>query len=173
MTQTTSTVNPLIPGDGSLVLSAPIRGNFAAAYADINYLLGILGSIGGAGRLRFAITGVNFNAGGTDTPIPITLPPGISRWRVNSVSISNALGDISSATAGLFTAAGAGGQTLAANQAVTVTQAAADTNNNMQSLTLTNANTEAYTDTLIYFRVGTPQGTARTADVILEISPLT
>ena len=125
------------------------------------------------GQLRFALIGVNFNSPNTDNPIPITLPAGVSRYVVNSVRINNASASISTATIGVFTAVGGGGQIIAANQAITVTTAATDINNNTMSLVGTNLNTEAYNDTTLFVRIGTAQGSAATADVIVIIFPLT
>lgn len=44
--QTTSTVNPNLPSQNAPLASGPVRGNFAAAYNDINYLLGLFGTGG-------------------------------------------------------------------------------------------------------------------------------
>lgn len=122
--------------------------------------------------IRYAFKSVNFNQTNTDVALTFTLPTGIARYTVNAVRLSSASASISTATAGLFTATGGAGQTIAANQAITVTQTATDTNNNTMFMALTNANTEAYTDTTLQFRLGTPQGSAATADVILIIIPL-
>jgi hypothetical protein len=122
---------------------------------------------------RFALKTVNFNSANTDNTLAITLPAGIQRYAVEAVWLSNASVSISTATVGVFTAAGGTGQTIAANQAITVTAAAADNNNNAQSLTLTNAATEAYSDTTLFVRIGTAQGVAATADVVVFIRPLT
>lgn len=123
--------------------------------------------------VRYALTGINFNSATTDNPIAITLPPGMARWRIQYVHITNASASISTATLGVFTGAGGTGQTIAADQAITVTQSAANTNANMQNLALTNGATEAYSVTQIFIRVGTPQGSAATADVTITIVPLT
>lgn len=40
--QSTSTINPAVPAQNSPLLSAPIRGNFLAAYNDINAIYAIL-----------------------------------------------------------------------------------------------------------------------------------
>lgn len=123
------------------------------------------------GTIRYRITGVNFNSANTDNAMTITLPTGVSRWSVTRVMLTNASASISTATVGVFTSTGGGGQTIAANQAITVTASAADTNNNMMQLTLTNANSMAYNDTTIQVRVGTAQGSAATADIVLDIYP--
>lgn len=126
-----------------------------------------------SGQLRYAITGINFNSANTDNSILITLPIGVSRYVVSSVRINNASASISTATAGVFTAAGGGGVAICANQALTITTASTDTNNNTMSLTQNNASTQAYNDATLFFRVGTAQGSAATADVIVDITPLT
>jgi hypothetical protein len=125
------------------------------------------------GVMRFIKTAVNFNSANTDNAVTITLPTGITRYLITRTMISNASASISTATVGVFTATGGGGQTIAANQAITVTATAADTNNNAMQLSATNANTMAYNDTTLYVRVGTAQGSAATADVIIDIYPLT
>lgn len=125
------------------------------------------------GFIRIALTGVNFNSANTDNPVTITLPTGISRYTVQAVKLSNASASISTATIGVFTATGGGGQTIAATQAVTVTATATDTVNNAQTLTITNSANEAYNDTTLQVRIGNAQGSAATADVILTIVPMT
>jgi hypothetical protein len=172
MTQTVSTINPSAPSQGSSLASLPVQANFLAAYNDINYLLTNLGSIGGTGRLRFAVKGINFNAIG-DTPIVITMPPGITRYRVAAVALSNASASITSSQVGVFTAVSGGGVTIAALQAPTVTASASDTANNSQNLTLADGTTTAFNDVTLYVRIGTAQGSAATCDVIFEIEPMT
>lgn len=122
--------------------------------------------------LAFTLKSVNFNSAATDNALTITLPPGITRWRVNNVAITNASQTLSTATIGVFTGAAGTGQTIAANQAITVTATAAQTNNNMQNLTLTNATSEAYDVTTIQIRIGTAQGAPATGDVIVGINIL-
>lgn len=121
------------------------------------------------GPSYFLLKGVNFNSANTDNAVSISLPPGISRYAVSSVWINNASASISTATVSVRTGAGATGATIAAAQAITVTATATDTVNNAQSLTLTNAATEAYNDTTLYVRIGTAQGSAATADVLITL----
>lgn len=126
-----------------------------------------------ATTLRFTAKAVNFNSANSDTSVAITLPAGVARYAIDSVWLNNASTSISTATVGVFTGAGGGGQTIAANQAITVTAISTDANNNAQSLTLTHGTTEAYNDTTLFVRVGTAQGSAATADVIIYLKPLT
>lgn len=151
-----------------------IKGNNTGSLANVQDLtVPQIKAMLSSGFLRYVVTGVNFNAGNTDTPITITLPTGVSRYAMNNIRISNASASISTATVGIFTGAGGTGQTIAANQAITVTATAADTNNNIMNLTLTNAGSMAYTDATLQIRVGTAQGSTATADVIVIIVPLT
>lgn len=122
---------------------------------------------------RFALKAINFNSATTDNTLAITLPSGVSRYAIRDVWINNASHTLVTATIGVFTAASAGGQTIAADQAITVTSGTADTNNNAQSLTLTHGSTECYTDTTLYVRIGTAEGVAATADVVVNVIWLT
>jgi hypothetical protein len=124
------------------------------------------------GPSYFLLKGVNFNSANTDNAVTITLPPGVARYAVASVWLNNASASISTATVSVRTGAGATGATIAAAQAITVTATATDTVNNAQSLTLTNAGTEAYNDLTLYVRVGTAQGSAATADVLITLTYL-
>jgi hypothetical protein len=116
---------------------------------------------------------VNFNSATTDNSITIKLPFGVVNYAIDSIWISKASHTLVTATIGVFTAASAGGQTIAADQAITVTSGTADTNHNTQSLTLTNGTTECYNDLALFVRIGTPEGAAATADVTIFIKPLT
>ena len=123
--------------------------------------------------VSFVAAAVNFNAANTDTSIPITLPPGFTRYRVTSIYISGASASLSTATFGVFTAAAGGGTAVVTGgSAITVTTASENTNNNAQAATLNNATTESYTAATLFFRVGTAQGSAATGNVTLMISPL-
>ncbi len=150
---------------GSAGNTFKIAGTTAGTVAQFQ---GVLGS----GVIKYVFRGINFNQTNTDNAFTLILPTGITRYTVNNIRLSNASASISTATVGMFTATGGGGQTIAANQAITITQTAADTNNNAMILTLTNGNTMAYTDTTLQFRLGTAQGAPATADVILIINPL-
>jgi len=121
-----------------------------------------------------AIKGVvDFNVGATDTAISFTLPTGFTRWRWGFATISGASASISTATFGVFTATGGGGTALvAAGTAITVTASAEDTNNNMMLVTPANQNTQSHNQTTIYFRVGTPQGSAATGTFTIFIQPV-
>ena len=119
------------------------------------------------------ITAVNFNQINFDNQILINLPAGYTRWRCDRVLISGASGSISTATAGLFTATGAGGtQIVSSGSAITVVSSSIDTNNNMQSMTITDQNTMALSDTAVYWRLQNAEGSAQTANVSVFYEPL-
>lgn len=116
---------------------------------------------------------VNFNAGNADTAIPIVLPTGFTRYRVVACAISGASGTLTTATAGLFTAAAGGGvAVVTAASAITVSTAADNANNNMQGLTVNNTATQSYTAGTLYFRVATAQGAAATGVVTITFIPV-
>jgi hypothetical protein len=123
-------------------------------------------------RIRYCATTINFNAGTSDTALSLAPLP-TTRYSIDAVRITNASASLSTATIGVFTATGGGGQTIAANQAITVTATATDTVNNTMALTLTNQNTEAYNDATLQIRIGTAQGSAATGDVCITTIPLT
>src|SRR5215472_882570 len=55
------------------------------------------------------VLGINFNASNSDTPIPILLPAGYSRYRIEQIIISGPTAALNTATCGVFTATGGGG----------------------------------------------------------------
>lgn len=169
-TAITTAINNTLSRDGTLP-------NQMGSNLDMNgfSILNVptISSTGLPAIIRLAFSGINFNSANTDNLLSFTLPAGINRWRANQIFISNASASISTATAGVFTGAGGTGITIAANQAITITQSAANVNNNLMGLTLTNSTTEAYTSTSLFFRIGTAQGSPATADVILAINLLT
>jgi hypothetical protein len=133
--------------------------------ANVQTLLGI-------GRLKIAQT-VDFNAGNADTAFQIPLPSGFTRYVVDSVRISGASHTLVTATAGLFTAAAAGGVAIVtAASAITVSATADATVNNAMSFTVNGQNTTSYTAATLYFRVATAEGAAATASVTITVSPL-
>ena len=123
--------------------------------------------------LHVEAVAVNFNSGNTDTSIAIPIPTGFTRYRVQACVLSGASASISTATFGLFTlAAGGGTAIIAGGTAITVTASAEATNNNMQVTVPTNSNTQSFNVTPLFFRVGTAQGSAATANVTLLIEPM-
>lgn len=111
---------------------------------------GILGSI----------SGWDLNAGGTDTAFTISA----GRYRIDRLTIDNPSVNLTTATGGLFTAAGGAGTTIAADQALSALTASTK----FDDLTLAAVTgTDVFTAATLYARVGTPQGAAATANLFL------
>lgn len=116
---------------------------------------------------------INFNLANTDNPIPIILPSGFTRYRIQHVILSAATAVLSTATCGLFTQpAGAGVAIITSGTAITVNQTGSDSINNMQVFAINNQNTQSFSDALLYFRVQTPQGVAGLGNVTAFYEPL-
>jgi len=154
---------PVDLGGDDLYVNAIYTGSTAPGQLNVS---------GGAAYKRYIATAVNFNATNTDTSIPITLSTGLKNYLVQSVRIVNANHTLVTATAGVFSAAGGTGTTIAADQAITVTSGTANTALNTQGLTLSPASTIAFNFPTLFFRVGTAEGAAATADVVITIQEL-
>lgn len=136
-------------------------------------LLTVSGGVLAAPINLFTVASVNFNSANTDTALTISLPVGYTRYRISNVVISGASASITTATFGLFTATGgAGTAVIAAGTAITVSTASEGTNNNMQTTAAANTNTQSQTEATLYFRIGTPQGSAATATVSINYTPV-
>lgn len=125
------------------------------------------------GKITFNATAtVNFNSV-ADTAVTITLPTGFTNYVLEGIHISSASQTLTTATVGVFTAAGGAGTAIVTGgSAVTVSTAAANTLNNAQSLSINNQNTQAFNFGTLYFRITNPQGVAATATVTFRIIPL-
>lgn len=109
---------------------------------------GILGSI----------TAADLNVALSDNAITMVS----SRYIIDKLTVENASANLTLATAGLFTAAGGGGTTLAADQVLSALTASTK----FDDLTLAAvAGTDVVTSGTLYFRVGTAQGAPATANV--------
>jgi hypothetical protein len=119
-------------------------------------------------------TGVNFNSSNSDTTIAVPLPAGVTNYQILNLRLANASASISTATFGLFSAAAGGGTAIIANNAfaITVTASAANTLNNSQTVTPANSTVQSWNFANLFFRIGTAQGVAATADVVITIIPL-
>lgn len=117
---------------------------------------------------------VNFNSANTDTAITIVLPTGYTRWKAHIINITHPSIAMGTATFGVFTATSGGGVAIVTAGASTagLTSAAENTNGNSIQPTINNAATISYNISPIYFRVGTAQGVAATADVELIYFPV-
>lgn len=87
-----------------------------------------------------------------------------TRYRIDKIMVENASTSLTTATAGVFTAAGGGGTTVAATQVLS----ALTSSTKWLALTLEAVvGTDVFTASPLYFRVVTPQGGAATACVHL------
>lgn len=124
-----------------------------------------------AGALQINVKAVNFNSANTDTAIAINLPTGCTTYLIQGIRISNASAVLTTSTVGVFTATGGGGVAVCTNQANTLSTTAANTLNNIMAVPQVTSNI-GWTAPTLYFRVGTAQGSAATADVTVTIFPL-
>lgn len=188
------TANALVLGGGAGAAPAPLaslgttttllHGNAAGppTFAAVSLTADVTGVLplasGGSGQafVEIRASGVNFNSGNTDTSLAMALPPGTTRYLVNSCFLSHASGTLTTSTVGIFTAAAGGGTAVVASgTAVTVSTASDGTNNNAMGLNTVNGGSQSYTLAgfpTLFFRVQTPQGSAATADVMCRIVPL-
>lgn len=141
-------ITPLAVADGGTGAAAA-----NAAQDNLGKLLPRYGLIG-------SLTAADLNVGTSDNAITMRS----ARYRLDKLTVEDASVNLTAATAGLFTAAGGGGTTLAADQALSALTASTK----FKDLTLQSvAGTDVLTAGTLYFRVGTPQGVAATANVWL------
>lgn len=105
-----------------------------------------------------SLTAVDLNVGTNDNAVAMRS----LRYRIDKITVENASVNLTTATAGVFTLAGGLGTTLAADQVLSALTASTK----FLDITLAAvAGTDVVTAGTIYFRVGTPQGVAATANV--------
>jgi hypothetical protein len=119
-----------------------------------------LGVLAGYGLLASS-DAVDLNSGSTDTAVTV----GATRYLIDKVTLENPSAAVTTATMGLFTAAGGGGTTLCANQALSGTLTGTTKIMNLAKQAI--VDTDSRTDGTLYVRVGTAEGAARTVNVKL------
>jgi hypothetical protein len=119
----------------------------------------------------FTLRGANVNQTTTDLPtITVLYPTGFTRFRVTGVFVSHASVSLTTATLGVFTAAGGTGTTIVTDAALSgITTASENTAANSISMTLASQTTTSYNLSGLIPRVGTAQGTAATADITITV----
>lgn len=118
------------------------------------------------------LLGANFNST-SDQAIPVSVPS--NRYRLDTITISNASISLTTAQGGFYTGASKTGTTLVANSQAysTLTAAAIDAAGSLMAATLdTGATTSMLDVSTIYFSLTTEQGAAATADIRLSCQPL-
>lgn len=150
-------------------LNGLLQGNGAGAITALTSAQ-LKALISGA-SIAFTANAVNLNAL-ADTVIPITLPTGFTRYKVEALHVSNASAPLTTAQVALYSAASKGGVNIIAATVTGITSSATDTNNNLFSATIINSDTISYNDVNLYFNVAVAEGAAATADVTLIITPL-
>jgi len=122
--------------------------------------------------VRLAIRNLNLNATG-DTAVTIPLPTGISNYNVSAIRLTNSQTSAPSSTAriGVYSAASLGGTALVTQQAInTLSLFSAGVSTNVLALTLALGASTALNYATLYVNVGTANGAAATADVIISIN---
>ncbi len=116
---------------------------------------------------------IDLNSAASDSTIVIT-PPG-TNYMIDRVTVKNVgtTASLTTATAGLFTASGAGGTALAALQTLaSITANSVNSAHNAFNLILSSTSDMYMNVSSVYFRVNTAQGAAAVADVYVFIRPL-
>jgi hypothetical protein len=104
----------------------------------------------------------------TDQPIAINLPSGASAYHITRIIVTNASVSMTTAAGGVYTAASKGGTAI-----VAAAQVYSALTTNAKILVLTLANSDRRTESTLYFSLTTGHGSAATADIYVEIWPLT
>jgi hypothetical protein len=127
----------------------------------------------GVSRIAVVVYNIQFGTSNQTTTISFNLPAQFTagNYAIASVRLSNASGTLTAATVCLSSATACGGtQYVASGTAVTVSTAAANTNNNSQNFTITNSGgTQNLNVNPLYFEVQTPSAASQTATLTLEL----
>lgn len=172
------------------ITGVDLRGNFTNALFNIGTNTNAKGNPGAAniplidsvpaeqaalslGSLVFRLSGANFNST-ADQAIPITLPTGYTRYRIQAILFSNPSISLTTAVGGVYTSPSKGGIALvAASQAYSaLTTNTAGANGSLLNVAVTNFASAFYNSATMYLSLTTPQGSAATADVTVFIQPL-
>jgi hypothetical protein len=127
-------------------------GTGASTAADARTNLGIVSGYG----LLGSVTTWDLNSATTDTAFTISS----ARYIIDKITVENASVNLTTATGGVFTAAGGAGTTIAADQALSALTASTKFDDlTLQAIT----GTDVFTAGTLYARVGSAQGAAATA----------
>lgn len=109
-----------------------------------------------------------------DTIITLVLPPGVTMYRLSISLLYNhgTTASLTTARAGLFSAAAGGGTAILADQVLSgLTSNALNTNGALLGMANT-LSTAAINFNPVYFRVGTAQGAAASGDFYFYVFPV-
>ena len=155
--------NQIIYGTGANTVAFTSLTSFARTLLDDSTALAAratLGSVLPRYGLLANLSAVDLNVATSDNAMTLES----TRYRIDKLIVDNGSINLTTATAGLFTSAGGAGTTLAADQALSALTATTK----FDDLTLDAVcTTDVQTAGTLYFRVGTPQGSAATANVWL------
>jgi hypothetical protein len=130
------------------------------AQATVALQRSVLGKVLPRYGLLASKSAMDVNSAGSDNAMTVEA----ARYRIDKVVFDNASINLTTATAGIFTAAGGGGTTIAADQAL----AALTATTKFKDLTLdAGVGTDVLTSATIYARCGTAQGAAATVNVFV------
>lgn len=102
---------------------------------------------------------IDLNSATTDTAVTI----GATRYLIDNITLESPSAAVTTATMGLFTAAGGGGTTLCADQALSGSLTATTKVMNLVKQAIVDS--DSRTDGTLYIRVGTAEGSACTVNV--------
>ena len=150
---------PVIDDAGNLasgdVIFATATGVEGKTVAETRTALGIEVGYGLLGYMN----AVDLNVANNDNAIAI----GSGRYRIDHVTLESPSAAVTLATAGLFTAAGGGGTTLCADQALSGDLTAATKFQNLTEQAI--VQTDVRSEGTIYLRTGTAEGSAMTVNL--------
>lgn len=134
----------------------------------------VAGALGASQIFAGRLLGADMNVT-TDQAIAIALPPGYTRWRLNNIFMTNAGGtNLTTAAGGIYSAASKAGTALVANTQVytALTGAAVNSTGNFLALTTSGSVVSTVFDlATIYFSLTTPQGSAATSNIYINVTP--
>lgn len=150
---------PYATGAGTWALfTASSVGRSLIAQTTVALMRSVLGKVLPRYGLLASLASINLNSAASDNAVTVES----SRYRIDKIIVDNASINITTATLGVFTAAGGAGTTVVADQAITALTAATK----FMDLTLGGSVTaDVLTAGTIYLRVGTAQGAPATANV--------
>jgi hypothetical protein len=120
--------------------------------------------------MTYGATGINCNSANTDNLVTITFPPGFTKYQLFRAYAYNPSTSLTTATAGIYTAAAAGGFNLVTTTALSpLTTNAVNTAGASMTFTPNLSTTGYLTSTTLYFRIGTAQGSAATVDASFQL----